>query len=742
MANNFFGYFDINFFGSAQKGESGEQGIHGLQGLKGDMGDSGGIILFGQGPPNSSVGQNGDTYVDTLGGNLYFKSNGLWVLQGNIIGPKGDMGDQGETGVKGNKGEKGQPGENGGQKGQKGDKGDKGNKGEIGGQILFGDNSPNPALGVNGDTYIDTANGDVYLKENDVWVLQGILRGVKGEKGEKGETGDVGDKGITGSKGEPGSQGLKGEEGPTGDIGEKGIKGEIGPQGLPGETGNKGEPGAKGQPGTQGASGAKGDPGAKGSPGIQGEKGDLGDIGPKGEKGQKGEPGTAGEPGDPGQKGEPGAKGQKGEPGDQGPPGAAGSKGQKGDSGAQGNPGDPGEPGVKGAQGTKGETGDPGDKGQPGASGQKGEPGAKGSQGAKGSKGSTGSTGATGEKGTTGAKGDSGITDPQVVANIDYALVKAGHTTTINVLTNDVLPNSYNSVSLMAPPDPDSEGTANINMMGVLSFTPAPRFVNIATMGYQVSDTNLTVSAMVKINVDTSYSTVPAFIYISGNGNVFITNVDGNNPTMIVTLPNNPYKIASNLSDMLIYYVTTNSTVIRFYDYVLSTDHQLIDLSVYGFGSNINALAYDNVRHILYVGFITNVTFLVKIYVNPYDRYVTPGVQTFTNVVSINISSVPFISQSITVEKISGFIYLIFFNGSTYLISKIDPVRPWGFVTASVGPFSPSVTFANDNLLYAVIPTVSMTTIRLINRDTMDASTTVGILGTNPFSISEPLYNM
>ena len=203
------------------------------KGEKGDTGDKGmdgSSLISGKGAPSSDVGHDGDSYVDTDTWDYYIKSNGSWVLNGNIKGSKGDKGETGETGPKGDKGDTGETG-------SKGEKGDAGDKGMDGSSLISGKGAPSSDVGHDGDSYVDTDTWDYYIKSNGSWVLNGNIKGSKGDKGETGETGPKGDKGDTG---EAGSKGEKG------DVGEKGDTGAQGPKGDKGDTGDKGDAGKDG----------------------------------------------------------------------------------------------------------------------------------------------------------------------------------------------------------------------------------------------------------------------------------------------------------------------------------------------------------------------------------------------------------------------------------------------------------------------------------------------------------------
>ena len=145
--------------------------------------------------------------------------------------------------------------------------------GKDGASIHSGSGTPKTNVGNNGDTYVNTTNGDIYKKEAGVWQLAGNIKGAQGPKGDKGDTGTQGSKG---DKGDTGAQGPKGDKGDTGSQGPKGDKGDTGTQGPKGDKGDTGTQGPKGDKGDTGAQGPKGD---KGDTGAQGPKGDKGDTG-------------------------------------------------------------------------------------------------------------------------------------------------------------------------------------------------------------------------------------------------------------------------------------------------------------------------------------------------------------------------------------------------------------------------------------------------------------------------------
>lgn len=130
------------------KGDTGATGAAGVDGNK---------WFSGTGVPASSIGANGDYYMDFNNGDIYKKVVGSWTFSLNVMGPAGPTGPQGDTGPTG-------------PQGAPGAQGPKGDQGDVGPQGLKGDK---------GDT---GATGD---------------QGPKGDKGDTGEQGPKGDPGIS-----------------------------------------------------------------------------------------------------------------------------------------------------------------------------------------------------------------------------------------------------------------------------------------------------------------------------------------------------------------------------------------------------------------------------------------------------------------------------------------------------------------------------------------------------------------
>lgn len=147
-------------------------------------------ILNGKGAPKSSLGSNGDFYIDTRSLLIYGpKSKGKWPTPQSLQGPTGAPGNDGKNG----------------------------NDGKA----------------------INNAS---------------ISSGGKGEQGERGEKGEKGDQGLPGAAGAPGVAGAIGPAGPAGATGPAGSSGSNGSNGANGATGAQGLPGAKGETGTVGPS--------------------------------------------------------------------------------------------------------------------------------------------------------------------------------------------------------------------------------------------------------------------------------------------------------------------------------------------------------------------------------------------------------------------------------------------------------------------------------------------------------
>ncbi|SNW62689.1 Collagen-like protein [Orpheovirus IHUMI-LCC2] len=168
-----------------------------LTGQPGQQGINGRSIIADNGPPNNSIGEDGDYYINNLNGDYYQKVAGLWQPRGNLTGPVGSPGVSGSKILVGNGvpdisiGEDGDYYINnlnedyyqkvGGVWQPRGNlDGPIGEQGDSGSQILTGTGAPLQGDGADGDYYINVNNNDYYLKNNGIWNLEGNLTGPRG----------------------------------------------------------------------------------------------------------------------------------------------------------------------------------------------------------------------------------------------------------------------------------------------------------------------------------------------------------------------------------------------------------------------------------------------------------------------------------------------------------------------------------------------------------------------------------
>ncbi|HEW2865091.1 TPA: G5 domain-containing protein [Streptococcus pneumoniae] len=165
-------------------------------GATGQAGRDGKDVLNGKVNPQPNQGKNGDKYINTETGDVYVKNNGNWDKEGNIKGPKGDKGADGAKGEKGDQGERGLTGA----QGAKGADGAVGRDGRDGKDVLSGKANPEAHQGKDGDKYVNTETGDVFVKNNGNWDKEGNIKGPKGDKGERGEDGKTPEVTVTPGK--------------------------------------------------------------------------------------------------------------------------------------------------------------------------------------------------------------------------------------------------------------------------------------------------------------------------------------------------------------------------------------------------------------------------------------------------------------------------------------------------------------------------------------------------------------
>ncbi|QHT66263.1 hypothetical protein GXP67_06120 [Rhodocytophaga rosea] len=444
------------------KGENGDKGDTGPQGIAGVNGLDGKSILNGAINPLSTIGINGDFYINITTNTLFGpKTSGNWGSGLALIGPKGDTGAQGmkgDTGSQGVQGIKGDTGDTGvqgpqGIQGEKGDKGDTGAQGLTGSQGQKGDKGDQGDIGPQGLIGATGAKGDKGdIGDQGIQGLQGPQGGI-GPKGDKGDQGDTGPQGLTGINGTNGFNSLTkitnesigincvngGQKVESGldinsnnilDAGEisstsfvcNGIQGPTGTNGINGSNGYNSLTKTTAEPlGVNCVSG-----GQKIESGQDLNRNNILDVveitstsyvcngaqglvGATGLKGDKGDQGIQGFIGSTGSKGDKGDKGDTGLQGIQGETGPQGQKGDTGDTGLQGPQGPVGAIGLQGPKGDLGNIGPQGIQGEVGPIGATGPQGSQGTKGDKGDKGDTGDVGPQGPQGLPGLAGTNGI---------------------------------------------------------------------------------------------------------------------------------------------------------------------------------------------------------------------------------------------------------------------------------------------------------------------------------------------
>ena len=223
----------------------------GQDGAAGQAGRDGKEVLNGKVDPTPRDGKDGDSFVNTATGDVFVKKNNAWEPAGNIKGPKGDKGENGRDGftpevtvtdnhdgthtititqpegrpalttiVK--NGVDGQTpkvkavrdeakkqttltfyidkdGDGNYTEGtdtlvqtsivKDGQDGAAGQAGRDGKEVLNGKVDPTPRDGKDGDSFVNTATGDVFVKKNNAWEAAGNIKGPKGDKGENGRDG-------------------------------------------------------------------------------------------------------------------------------------------------------------------------------------------------------------------------------------------------------------------------------------------------------------------------------------------------------------------------------------------------------------------------------------------------------------------------------------------------------------------------------------------------------------------------
>ena len=217
------------------QGLPGRDGRDGAAGRDGRDGRDGKDVLNGKVNPEANQGKDGDKYVNTETGDVFVKNNGNWDKEGNIKGPKGDKGEQGLQGRDGQDGAQGLPGRDG----RDGAAGRDGRDGRDGKDVLNGKVNPEANQGKDGDKYVNTETGDVFVKNNGNWDKEGNIKGPKGDKGEQGLQGRDGQDGAQGLPGRDGRDGAAGRDGRDGRDGKDVLNGKVNPEANQGKDGDK-----------------------------------------------------------------------------------------------------------------------------------------------------------------------------------------------------------------------------------------------------------------------------------------------------------------------------------------------------------------------------------------------------------------------------------------------------------------------------------------------------------------------
>lgn len=150
-------------------GPTGPMGPAGAPGSPGAAGAPGAKWYSNVGPPLPGLGIVGDYYLEYPTGDVYEKIASGWVHDSNLTGPAGADGSPGE-------------------------------------KWFAASGAPTSGVGIVGDWYLNTLNGDFYEKTGaSTWTLRGNL---KGPTGATGSTGSAGAPGAAGATGPAGANGL------------------------------------------------------------------------------------------------------------------------------------------------------------------------------------------------------------------------------------------------------------------------------------------------------------------------------------------------------------------------------------------------------------------------------------------------------------------------------------------------------------------------------------------------------
>jgi hypothetical protein len=197
-----------------QAGPAGQQGIPGPQGSQGIQGPPGATGPQGLSFEPDAIGTlaqranfnsqlQGFSYLATDQAQIYFRSG----VSGWTAGISWGQGPQGPAGTQGI-------------------------AGAPGSIWRSGSGAPSNATGIDGDYWLNTANGDVLRRTSGVYSLQANIRGPQGAQGPQGSAGPTGSPGTPGTSGTQGPQGAQGPQGPQGPQGQQGPQGPSNPNAV------------------------------------------------------------------------------------------------------------------------------------------------------------------------------------------------------------------------------------------------------------------------------------------------------------------------------------------------------------------------------------------------------------------------------------------------------------------------------------------------------------------------------
>jgi hypothetical protein len=173
---------DVEIIQTFQQGPPGPPGPAGPSStVPGPVGPPGTSVLYGASNPNTSVGNNGDFYINTTTHFIYGpKANDVWPAGTSLIGPQGPVGPQGIQGPVGPQGPTGVAGIQGPQ----------GVPGADGNTVLYGTTQPDASQGVDGNFYINTTTHFLFgPKAAGAWPAGTSLVGPQGQQGIQGPQG-------------------------------------------------------------------------------------------------------------------------------------------------------------------------------------------------------------------------------------------------------------------------------------------------------------------------------------------------------------------------------------------------------------------------------------------------------------------------------------------------------------------------------------------------------------------------